>query len=1130
MAAPSTPLARPTQQRRGHNSAPLRATFTDVLVDVLLPRNLATRPLSINSPGGRLPATPNARRQVGKVNSPSTPLGPYDGNSVRDKVRKWQQDGGGVVEQAEPVPVPPPSSSANKPAVEGVRPKSAEKTKKSDEPERAKAEKTANRSSAKAKLTGIDLTLWRETVGAAELLSTVPKRRVLSDAHWVKKKEQRPLLRVKTPPKLETSPEKIKSEPKHADKAAKTAKAVTPTKRSRIRGSGAAGEIGLDDQENPLRGSAEPRSGKSKTDRAAPRRMQAKMLEPGEDDVGVRSRSRSYSSTVLNEAYDDGSKIVQKRESASPPPPPPPPPPLLFGNRIEAWLSATPDPFVVNNNDEPPKVDAHPMQKAESTNGDRGRMEGLPQAEVDQVDMSPPASLTRRSATRKPKHDESPKLDGSEDQSVVTATEVDPSPPLSSLKRTRAKRVSRDLAGHERGPSVPRHEKPQMIESAFVRPAATTSRSWYPTIGVLQRPALALNPSTPSAAGTPQPSTIGSVETSSTKTDDVVRAEAISKTPSTPEPKIQEIPAANLLRSEVDINSGAHHHPAIPGEGAPSTVSSSPSRREARRAIFAGRIQSDFRPTTTTNGRLSSSPLKHEYAPSLESKTATTTESAEASDDGRDSPLEASSEGDGLELELEKDGKDGKDGKKHVPVPLPSTGGPDRYGRVSAQGWARGSPQGSICSAPNATLTPLDSASQAPYRSVPAPPLPLQAQQQAATWIFKAIATVSQWSAERRQYQLLHPNECSIVVTPGQVRVFEMTASHSMMCGPVANGDDQPCSPSPFPAEPDLGRPPQQQPVVVQDLTPHVPIFAGTGLDVHVQPPDRDVILLRSRSMKEARTLLLTMSHAAAINPTFLALQHARRSRADGDGEAEGPSPIDSSPSRSWFNWRRRSKRKAAAESAAGSASPASLSEPASSPSRRSRDPALKRLSASGGGGGRPFHTLISLPGLRSGATSTSIDSSSLGSDLAPTTTAGGRRPPPLLGPADFWIRLYQRVGADWVPLSTAACLLRVRPLPPPPMQADYAHPLHRDGAGTTGLEAKRIVVTGGSGHKAGGDSLLLDECLGETAFERQGRTGICVHILMGMVGPNGEEGQAAAFQAEAQAAYAFLLLGKMRY
>ncbi|KAI9849109.1 MAG: hypothetical protein M1837_005339 [Sclerophora amabilis] len=483
--------------------------------------------------------------------------------------------------------------------------------------------------------------------------------------------------------------------------------------------------------------------------------------------------------------------------------------------------------------------------------------------------------------------------------------------------------------------------------------------------------------------------------------------------------------------------------------------------------------------------RRSSSPLKHQYEPSSESDSSSASDISLSEHDG-DSDFTSSSEDEDLE-------------EGDVPTPLLPLGALHRFSRTSQKG--------SMYSQPNNTITPSQSASQAPYKHVP--PQPTQAS--------KTIASIYCWSDEGRWDQV-HPDECSVVVTPGLIEAYEMSASHSKPMIGSFDGEPAPSSPSPENGE---------RPLVGLELTPLVPLRRGTALDISIRSPPTaesqlttgNNIMFRSRNPEECEALYALINTSRINNPTYIALQNARGSYGNGIGSGMGRR--GSSRRSSWWgfgNSRRNSYRASSTRTSSVAMSESSVGSLSSAFS------ALRRF----GNGGRSFNISKSTIDSRGGSRTTSVYSSSSNSSLAKD---GTDTPPDLskgspIGLSNAKIRIYQRETASkWRDMGSA----RLSITRPPPSF---------DRHGLVGNE-KRILVHG----KTAGE-VLLDVCLGESCFERVARTGIALSVWEEVVGPNGEIGQVGAvggvggktrvymiqMKSEAETAYTFSLVGKLRY
>ncbi|KAI2791015.1 hypothetical protein POX_c03869 [Penicillium oxalicum] len=429
---------------------------------------------------------------------------------------------------------------------------------------------------------------------------------------------------------------------------------------------------------------------------------------------------------------------------------------------------------------------------------------------------------------------------------------------------------------------------------------------------------------------------------------------------------------------------------------------------------------------------------------------------------------------------------------------------------------------------PNASdassLSPSNSASQGGYRTVPLQPSKSS----------KAFASVFAWS-EKGSWDSLVPDECSVVVSPGLIEAFN-----------VGN--------SPNPSATDRAYP-HLKPVVSMELTPLVPIRRGTAIDISIRSPPTDRsnmtssnnIMFRSRNPEECDALYSLINQARINNPIYIALQNARGPIYD-DFVPNFEQPATKAGS-SWLGFPRRRKSYRASDS------PRSLAEGSESSvgTMSSAFSALKRFR----GGSKMFNisrsTVTSRNGHEeslyssSGASSNPSPSSGIGRIAAAIKGADG------IGLSNAKIRLYLRESASkWRDMGAAR--LTIMPAPPKnsssrPGTATSAVAEDRDnredsssppssGATTPRRDAeseKRIIIRG----KTRGE-VLLDVCLPESSFERVARTGIAVSVYeeneggviakQGGVGTGTQRIYMLQLKSEAEAAYTFGLVGKLRY
>lgn len=506
----------------------------------------------------------------------------------------------------------------------------------------------------------------------------------------------------------------------------------------------------------------------------------------------------------------------------------------------------------------------------------------------------------------------------------------------------------------------------------------------------------------------------------------------------------------------------ANHAPAREPASAPAKVHdrrSLPPRDDDRsrnnsRPKSLG-LKTGIIPALTPNflkkNRRSSSPLKHEYAPSSESESFSESDYTEYDHDD-ESVTSDSSAGDEQVSTI---------GELKT---FPNLGG---YKPMAAQP----SPPDTQYSPSDPSLAPSQSASQAPYRTVP-------------TYDDKASSTVASIFAwvDAGLWDSLHPEDCFVVVSPGLIEAFDLAQAQS------APGDEYK-SPSTRGVKP----------LIALELTPLVPLRRGTALDISIRsPPTANSlykpganVMFRSRSTEECEELYFMINRARINNPTYIALQNARGPMQQSNwGEAmDRRNQARTSPS--WWNLNSkkgstyRSKGSRRLDSTAGTESSIGTMNSAFS--------ALRRFS---GSGNRLFNIAKSTITSREGPGSRSTYSDSLSSGAVTPMGIDPRLGTPL-GLTDMKIRLYLRESASkWRDMGSARMTIVLPPRPDPETPADPR---------TLGQE-KRIIVSG----KTKGET-LIDATLGESCFERVARTGIAVSVWEEQVGPNGELGQVGA-------------------
>ncbi|PLB37421.1 uncharacterized protein BDW47DRAFT_37917 [Aspergillus candidus] len=510
-------------------------------------------------------------------------------------------------------------------------------------------------------------------------------------------------------------------------------------------------------------------------------------------------------------------------------------------------------------------------------------------------------------------------------------------------------------------------------------------------------------------------------------------------------------------------------------------------------------------PSTIHGRRRGSSPLKHEYEPST------------ASDSYSDSDTSTVRRYD-MYSDSDYSGSDTSDDSEDDMPSSPTRTIEDPKSTV----------QGSVVTSASSSISPSNPISQGGYRSVP--PQPSKSS--------STLASVYAWS-DKGSWESLLSDDCKILVSPGLIEAYELSAA------PPEDYDGTPSK--------------QWRPIIALELTPLVPIRRGTAIDISIRSPPTprskinwsNNIMFRSRNADECEVLYGLINHARINNPTYIALQNARGPFADQPIPMERPSK-----SGGLFGWprRRRSYR--------ASTSPRSLADNSDSSvgTMSSAFSALKRF----GAGSKMFSIARSSITSRSGQREDSLYSSSAGSGSDPHSGIGriaaAIKGVDGIGLSNAKIRLYMRESqSKWRDMG-AARLTIMPATPAPPRRPDTAASRHSDGATTTatgpdenfangdsppasgamspqrGIELeKRILIRGKTRNE-----VLLDACLGESSFERVARTGIAVSMRAenengampkkGGVTSGVTKIYMIQMKSEAEAAYTFGLVGKLRY
>jgi hypothetical protein len=687
------------------------------------------------------------------------------------------------------------------------------------------------------------------------------------------------------------------------------------------------------------------------------------------------------------------------------------------------------------------------------------------------------------------------------------------------LKRAKAKRISRHAGDLSPSGSQPRGSPTPDREVAS---PTTPTRSDRPRDGTKRMPQSPHGPSpshrTPGGQNPeevqekPGYQRVSSVPSMNLPTIKKIRKGSQDSTSLPPGAEEEDWPdskwSSSLPREEGDSLEGLEDAPVPPPHRSPSPVQ------------LKQQVVPILSPSAARQKRRSSSPLKHEYEPSSASESSSDSDASTVRHYDMGSSSSETSED-----ELEED--------DDMPMPLPP---------IQTDHFPKRSPPSSLPTFDSDSLSPSNSASQGPYRRVPSQPSKSS----------RAVASIFSWS-DKGNWESLFPDECSVVVTPGVIEAYEMTAAHSR---PRSSGEQGN-------ANEDHDDTRRERPLISLELTPLVPIRRGTAIDISIRSPPTERskikssnnIMFRSRNIEECEVLYGLINHARINNPTYIALQNARGPYA---GQPASFGRYNQAPSdkgtTSWFGFPRRKNSYRAPNKRAPSLGVVSESSVGTMSSAFS---ALKRFSA----GSKMFSIAKStITGSREG----SLYSSSLGSGSRPVggAFAEAMKGADGIGLSNAKIRLYVReTVSKWRDMGAAR--LTIMPATPKSSRPGTAGSIAADAKvsaaneeaedtdepvaeGTTTPTAasprrvtapqeKRILIRG----KTRGE-VLLDVCLGESSFERVARTGIAVSVRDENEGDTiRKEGGVIGgsfrvymiqMKSEAEAAYTFGLVGKLRY
>jgi hypothetical protein len=490
------------------------------------------------------------------------------------------------------------------------------------------------------------------------------------------------------------------------------------------------------------------------------------------------------------------------------------------------------------------------------------------------------------------------------------------------------------------------------------------------------------------------------------------------------------------------------------GDGAPPP----PAHRSPTTPNTLTKIPVIETPTPKARNRRTSSPLKHEWQPSDASGTSSSSEHSDS---------ESDSYSDSSEDELEE-----------VDSPI------DPPAAVFCR---KASPPTSLYNLPNASVAPSNSASQAPYRGVPV--------RQTDGDTKKTIARIFCWKDDgpRSCWKDMWPNICSVVITPGRIEAWEISAAHS---SPVRDTNFK-ASNSDLQSVIDPGA---ERPLIALDLTPLVMLRQSTVVDIEITSPPLSqsrlkctgAIRFRTITPNDCHFLYSAVHYARMNNAVFIKLEEERRINSYGTHSYQ--QAIAANTRRSFFG-RQRSYRASAR---------APQSDLGSEQSGRSSvATALKRLS-----GGGLFNIAKSSVD-RSGPVSHSTSSS----DYSGATPPGTPGSPSMAGSSAY--SQMQDLGWEDIPITLSIPATHSKwemlgnvfltiSTPPPDMRPESSQ--------NYGIP-KRITVSRkklqmGSPQGSNKDALvMIDIVVGVGCFNLVARKGVLMHDWRDIRGNDGQVG-----------------------
>ena len=361
----------------------------------------------------------------------------------------------------------------------------------------------------------------------------------------------------------------------------------------------------------------------------------------------------------------------------------------------------------------------------------------------------------------------------------------------------------------------------------------------------------------------------------------------------------------------------------------------------------------------------------------------------------------------------------------------------------------------------------------------------------------KLIATISCWNGQKGLWEELHPDQCSIVVSPGLIEVFALSASHSL---PVTNG----ASNSPYTSDAKQDKNAETgRPLLALEITPFIKLRQSTAIDIEIHSVPKPNSLLKCKGAIRYRSptpvacnQLYSAIHRSRMEiPAFMELEQA------GNINPYAIHPYDAAvKGRRNFFGRRRSYR------ASAHASPPSTVEPSVQSHSSSAFARLRHL----GSGGR-FDISKSTVNTSKRRGFWSAAGSANGSRYSGVSVPTPPGTPPSLsqayslnskylanmGSENIKVRLYSlETNSKWDDKGEAAVTFSH---PPPDM--------HQALAVKNGVE-NRVTVVLKVGKSDAGGFIIMDEVLGSNCFGKLGRTGVMFTVWEDIRGDGGEIGR----------------------